>query len=64
MAAFIDQWVQPDGFLVIFVMNGVISLLSEIVAKGGEAMTTKSAHSLKRFAVAARDTIAPSRVTC
>jgi hypothetical protein len=60
MAAIVYQWIDPEGFLAVFVVTELIHLVSELVRKGGQIMA-KAAHALKSLAITACDAT-PSRV--
>jgi len=64
MAVVVDQYIQPEGYLAVFVVTKGTGLLLKLVAKGGRALTRKTWHAIKHLAIAAGDTISLSRVTC
>lgn len=63
MVVVVDQWFQPAGFLAVWAFSKVVALLSNLITKGGLAMTNKGSQIMKSMA-ANRDAIALSRVTC
>jgi hypothetical protein len=63
MAVVVDQYIQPQGYLAVFVITKGTGLLFKLVAKGGKTMATKIGHALKHL-VAAGGTITLSRITC
>ena len=62
MAAFVDQYIQPEGYLAIHVVTKIVGLLLKLAVKGGGAMLKMTSHCIGTLANTARDTIVPSRV--
>ncbi|OMC57115.1 hypothetical protein A5747_04805 [Mycobacterium sp. IS-836] len=62
MAAIVNQWIDPEGFLAVFVITEMIHLLSASARKGGGVMA-RVARTLKNLAISAWDATALSRVT-
>ena len=62
MAAIVNLWIDPEGFLAVFVITEMIHLLSASARKGGGVMA-RVARTLKNLAITAWDATALSRVT-